>query len=251
MYSVLFVDDEEIARKGISTIIDWQKYGFIFLGTAQNGLEAYEIIRKQRPNVVITDLKMPGLDGIGLISRVRNEFPEIIFVILSGYSEFNLAREAMRYGVRHYLLKPCNQEKIIEVLIEIRQDILHNYEKKSIPADFSSIKIKNKLVKKIIDCIQLQLDNENLSLKWLAREYLHMDDNYLSRLFTKEMGEHFSRYLTRLRMEKAKELIDQNEADCIYEIARKVGFGNNPQYFSHLFKKFTGYTPTEYKKRPR
>ncbi len=119
MYKVLLVDDERMILDGISMIIDWESYGVQLTGKAMNGIEALEFIEKDSPDIVITDITMPGLDGIGLVSKTRERFPAIKWIFLSGYSEFEYAQQAMRYGVRHYLLKPCNEEKISEALTEV------------------------------------------------------------------------------------------------------------------------------------
>ncbi len=254
MYKVLLVDDERIIREGIAQIINWGSCGFSLIGAAQNGVEAFEIICRERPEVVVTDLKMPVLSGLGLIAKVKPEIPETVFIILSGYGEFELAREAMRYGVRHYLLKPCNESKISEILNEIREELLQKEQNeqsdkgRSGRAEAINPITHNKVVNNIIKYIQDNLSDEQLSLKAIAGQVFYMNENYLSKLFIKETGEKFSHYLTRLRMEKAKELIEKSDDDRIYEVALKVGFGNNPQYFSQLFKRYTGLAPTEYKK---
>ncbi|HZJ83284.1 MAG TPA: AraC family transcriptional regulator, partial [Clostridia bacterium] len=97
--------------------------------------------------------------------------------------------------------------------------------------------------------IDLNLEDENLSLKWIANNILYMDEGYLSKLFSRELGEKFSQYLTRKRMENATEILRQNDYHKIYDVAQKVGLGNNPQYFSQLFKKYTGHSPTDYIKK--
>jgi YesN/AraC family two-component response regulator len=103
------------------------------------------------------------------------------------------------------------------------------------------------LVNRIIKNIYVNIENENFSLKWLAREIIFMNEGYLSKVFRRETGEKFSSYLLRVRMEKAIDLIVNAEDGRVYEVASKVGLGLNPQYFSQLFKKYTGFTPTEYK----
>lgn len=254
LFKVLLVDDERIIREGIARIIDWGSCGFSLMGAAANGIEALELIRRERPEVVITDLKMPVLSGLELIAKVKQELPETVFVILSGYGEFELAREAMHYGVRHYLLKPCNESKIGETLAEIREELIRkerqegSYQGKSGGAKELNPITNNKIVNKIIKYVQENLNDEQLSLKTIAGQVLYMNENYLSKLFIKETGEKFSHFLMRLRMEKAKELMENSADDRIYEVASKVGFGNNPQYFSQLFKRYTGLAPTEYKK---
>ncbi|GAB2544525.1 response regulator transcription factor [Gracilibacillus alcaliphilus] len=123
MYTVLLVDDERMILEGISSIVDWQAYETNLIGKAMNGIEGYQFIKEQQPDIVISDITMPGLDGIGLIKKAQAEFPEIKWIFLSGYNEFEYARQAMRYGVKHYLLKPCNEQQIAEALQEVIQEI--------------------------------------------------------------------------------------------------------------------------------
>jgi YesN/AraC family two-component response regulator len=106
----------------------------------------------------------------------------------------------------------------------------------------------NKLAKKIKNYVKGNIDNPELSLKWIANNLMFMDETYLSKVFSRDTGERFSNYLNSVRMERAKEVIRNGKENRIYEIAQSVGFGENPQYFSQLFKKYTGLSPTEYKK---
>src|SRR5699024_889371 len=122
MYKVLLVDDERMILDGISKIVDWNSQGVELIGKAMNGIEAIDFIKKNLPDIVITDITMPGLDGIGLVSKTKDQYPDIKWVFLSGFSEFEYARQAMRYGVKHYLLKPCNEEQISDALYEIVQE---------------------------------------------------------------------------------------------------------------------------------
>ena len=248
MYKILLVDDEEIIRNGISSFIAWENYGFTLIGTADNGMEAYDKALRERPDVIMTDLKMPALDGLGLIAKITQQDLPIEFIILSGYGEFALAREAMHYGIRYYLLKPCNEQEIIEVLGEIKQELDKWKMKTEDASGERAYPTTNRLVRTIIDYIDNNTANEDLSLKWLASKLVFVNVGYLSKLFLKETGERFSHYLMRVRMEKAKSLFRTGRDNRVCEIARSVGLGDNPQYFSHLFKRFTGSTPSEYKK---
>ncbi|WP_411348942.1 response regulator [Paenibacillus sp. WLX2291] len=119
MYKVLLVDDERMILEGISSVVDWQGSGTELVGTARNGLEAYERIAEKRPDIVISDISMPGLDGIGLVAKTYEQFPDVRFIMLSGYKDFDYARRAMQYGVKHYLVKPCNEQQIQEAIAEL------------------------------------------------------------------------------------------------------------------------------------
>ncbi len=123
MYRVLLVDDERMILDGISTIIDWENQGVVLAGTAMNGLEAMKFIEENEPDIVISDITMPGLDGIQLIEKVQENYPTIKWIYLSGYSEFEYAQKAMRFGVKHYLLKPSNETSIKQALMELVQEL--------------------------------------------------------------------------------------------------------------------------------
>lgn len=514
MYKLLLVDDERIIREGISAMIDWEKFN-IRIKLASNGLEAYEMIVHDPPDILITDIKMPGLEGLALIERTYQKFPDMMVVILSGYGEFDFASRAIEYGVKHYLLKPSDEEAIADVLTKIIGQLQAKQEKEAFVKNIKSrlekimphvqeqflrdcvmnrfysdeqkkafkqmlyladdevrlllfsledtkhyeeafaladiiqkvfqttkvflntmiegfvlvilqdmnfyemmehlrniqntygkyyglslsIAISDKdcldriafmykttkeylkyrfylgegsvitskdieaytdeqnrdtgfeyndekisitvksgngreaqeqlrlffeelhakklkidvaktycmelymciirqaqlaklndyignigllqqmqtlrqisnfmflavqeityanyqhhagknslLISKVLQSVEQFISDEALSLTWLAKKILYMNEDYLGKLFKKEMNEKFSHYLMRVRMEKAKALIEQAKHCKVYNVADKVGYGNNPQYFGQVFKKFTGYTPSEYKK---
>ncbi|MBE0341642.1 response regulator, partial [Paenibacillus sp. 28ISP30-2] len=115
-YKVLLVDDERIIVEGISNVIDWAALDTELVATARNGIDAYEKIVELKPDIVISDIKMPGMDGLSLVSKAHKKYPSIKFILLSGYSEFEYARIAMHYDVKNYLLKPCNEDKITAAL---------------------------------------------------------------------------------------------------------------------------------------
>lgn len=123
MYNVLLVDDERIILEGISKIINWEEIGTQLIGTAKNGIEAYDFILKNRPQIVICDIKMPGLNGLELVKRISEKGLTTKFIILSGFGEFNYAKKAMEYGVKYYLVKPCNENSIVEALQNVMEEI--------------------------------------------------------------------------------------------------------------------------------
>ena len=129
MLKMIIADDERIIRETISTIIDWKQYGITLTGLCSNGIEAYDMILDESPDLVITDIRMPGMNGLELISRVSQTDLTTQFILLSGYGEFEYAKQAMKYGVRHYLLKPCNEQQIIDAVQESIRDC---YEKQRV-----------------------------------------------------------------------------------------------------------------------
>lgn len=126
MYKVMLIDDERIILDGISQMIDWSSLNTELIGTAQNGIEAYERIKEKLPDIVVSDIRMPGMDGLELVAATHASHPHIRFVLLSGFGEFDYASKAMQYGVKHYLLKPTNENKIAEALTEIVEDLDRN-----------------------------------------------------------------------------------------------------------------------------
>lgn len=498
MLRLMIVDDEQIIREALSQMIDYASIGYELIAAAKNGMEAYDIICDEYPDVVITDIRMPILNGLDLIERSRKADSRITFILLSGYGDFEYAKQAMKYGVRYYLLKPTDKNELIESLMSIRKERLQAEESRKmqqqeflnslrfpmeqsfimealehqeslpavirkyhgllsfpknclyacicsfveepyvknfvhdagrlleaakVPLQFSVIYVKNIAVmifpastlaiqeqieeaitglkyqgqsvtfeteflhrdtterlfqdimqkisrferilligsegevheirnhiaspwmishlensitgasdsikatelldsvftdsmplkaasnlalglflqssseqeklpvdaasdffRRLYSCdtvssirellrvvllnknaastsqktsniallksyISQHLDSENLSLKWLAENYLFVSVGYLSKQFIKEEGMRFSDYLNKERMEEAIRLMNYYHSDNIKHIARQVGFGSNPQYFSQVFKRYTGFPPTEYIER--
>lgn len=131
MLKVFLVEDESIVREGLKKNIPWQEYGYQFTGEASDGEMALPMIRKIRPDVLITDIKMPFMDGLALSQIVTQEIPEIKIVIISGYDEFEYAQQAIRVGVEQYLLKPITKGTLRKVLLEIREKIESEQEQKN------------------------------------------------------------------------------------------------------------------------
>lgn len=492
MLKMIIADDERIIRETISTLIDWKQYGIELTGLCASGIEAYDMILDESPDLVITDIRMPGMNGLELIARITETDLDTRFILLSGYGEFEYAKQAMKYGVRHYLLKPCNEQQIIDAALECSRDcyerqqrrmqdsqfiqadhmrhnvissiindalylekpldaiiptyepymdfhftpyrlfyvfyleqenldeflgLLHKYCEEHLPqvsiygiyvknsfllfcrdfayqyeelaaqlqkiqlsgqnitpelqmetypdlknllqvvlekirrfsmfyyisnfhalctCNYTAItqemetlcqrcgdeeaqgrleellnnvmdirflkqlsssmflkltlnnphlssagltewlmqtegsqnleELKGSVIRKLREMLSTcsrtenvssmtqqiflyvkeNLDNPNLTLKYIAEQHLFMNVDYVSKKFQKETGIRFSNYLTDERIARAKEFIENSGTDRIQDIAERVGFGNNPQYFSQLFKKKTGITPSAY-----
>lgn len=116
LYTLLIVDDEEIEREGMAQFIPWDSYEMKVVSTARNGAEGLEKIAKYRPDLAIVDIKMPVMNGIEMIRQAREPYPDMTFVVLSGYGDYEFTSQAMELGVRHYILKPCDESKMIPVL---------------------------------------------------------------------------------------------------------------------------------------
>ena len=127
---VFICEDESIVREGLRDMIPWEKYGFEFVGDAPDGEMALPMIRELKPDVLITDITMPFMDGLALSKVVISELPDIKIVIISGYSDFEYARQAIELGVEQYLLKPVTKADMIKALEGIRLKIVDENEQK-------------------------------------------------------------------------------------------------------------------------
>lgn len=118
LYRIILVDDEEEVRKSIIRKIDWQAVGFTVVGDAENGEDALEKIEALEPDVVLTDIRMPYMDGLTLAEKIRQRYPSMKIVIFSGYDDFDYAKRAIKLNVTEYILKPVNVEELTAILEE-------------------------------------------------------------------------------------------------------------------------------------
>lgn len=132
MIKIFLVEDEVIIRNGIKNSIDWENNGYEFVGEASDGELAYPLILKTRPDILITDIKMPFMDGLELSEAVKKELPDIKILILSGYNDFEYAKRAISIGITDYLLKPISADKLLEALSEVSDKINKEREEKEL-----------------------------------------------------------------------------------------------------------------------
>ena len=121
MYKVVLVDDEELIIEGMKRLINWKELGCEIAGVAYDGDEALDIMNEAEPDILITDIRMPVYDGLELIRRAKEVNPEINFIVISGYSQFEYAQQAIKYGVKDYLLKPLKKRELENSLTEIKE----------------------------------------------------------------------------------------------------------------------------------
>ena len=132
LYRIILVDDEEEVRKSIIKKIDWKDAGFQVVGDAENGQEAMEVVEALEPDVVLTDVRMPYMDGLTLAEWVRQNYPSIKIIIFSGYDDFEYARQAIVVGVDQYLLKPITRATLRNVLLELKEKIGQDVEQRGL-----------------------------------------------------------------------------------------------------------------------
>lgn len=121
MYRVFLVEDEQLIREGIKHLVEWEEYGFRFVGEAADGELAWPLIQKDKPDIVITDIRMPFMDGLALSHLIKKNMPDTLIIILSGYDDFNYAKRAIEIGVSQYLLKPLSKDQLVEVLLQLKK----------------------------------------------------------------------------------------------------------------------------------
>jgi len=244
MIGMVIADDELVIRQGLLSI-NWSKYGVTVLGAAANGNEALTMIISGHPQILITDIRMPGLDGLKLIEAAKEQVPEIQSILLTGYEDFSYAKTAISLGAIDYILKPSDPDEIIEAVLKAKNRINEFMQLKCLENMNKTPNTKNRVVCEVLEYIKNHY-TEDITL-FTAAEHVHMNHIYLSRLIKKELGETFLETLTKYRLEKACELLSDFKYK-IYEISSMVGICD-PGYFSQVFKKYYGLTPSEYREK--
>ena len=149
MVKVFLAEDEFLIRNGIKNSIEWEKEGYRFVGEASDGELALPMVLKEKPDILITDIRMPFMSGLELSSLVKKELPDIKIVILSGYDEFEYAKDAIHIGVARYLLKPVSSAKLLETLGEIARQILQEQKEKELKDEYLREMRENEELKKM------------------------------------------------------------------------------------------------------
>ena len=236
-YKVLLVDDEEEVMDVIEHKIDWEQCGFTVIGRAQNGLKALEIAEKMQPDVVITDIKMPYMDGLELARRLNKDYPNIYILLCTGFDEFEYAKQCIGLGITDYLLKPIVRADIQSAC----KKAIHELDSQPIRAEQSSPKDMPSDMDRIKQYIMENYHDSSLNLTAIAQEFGY-NPSYLSRRFKADCGQNISDYITTCRMEKAKKCLASRM--LMYMTAKEVGIPD-PNYFGKCFKKYTGSSYSE------
>lgn len=184
MIKIFLVEDEAIIRKSIKNNLDWEKNGFLFAGEAADGEMALPMIQQAKPDIVITDIRMPFMDGLELSRILKKEMPEITIIILSGYGEFDYAREAIKIGVTEYLSKPITGEQLLEALNQVKKKILKKRKQKEVAEEILQEKEQNlrsrqyqflgDLIRSRMPISELLEKGEELGLQLMAAAYNFM-----------------------------------------------------------------------------
>ena len=241
MLKVLIVEDEEMIRKGIVLTVDWAALDCVVVGEATNGVQGLEAARRLEPSLIITDLKMPQMDGIEMLTALRAEGCTAYVIILTAYDNFAYAQSALRLGAVDYLLKPFHDGDLENAVTRIQQRRRPAAE--ATPIGAARKGDKSKYVLEAMDYISKHYNEPDISVGTVAQS-LNISEGYLSHTFKKETDYTLLNYLTRYRIHKAMELLK----DCrvkVYEVAEQVGY-RDIAYISATFKKYAGISPSEY-----
>lgn len=250
MYKVIIVDDEPIIVEGLCRTIPWEKYNCMVAATANDGMEGSELVRQYEPHILFSDIAMPGMDGLKMISGLKSEYPNLMISILTGYRDFDYARQAIRLGVTRFLLKPSNMDELEEAISAMTEALM----KKNIPlveaAEDEKVKdpetestASSFTVKNAMNYIETNY-RRKLTLSDVA-EKVYVSQWHLSKLLNRHFDQNFSEILNGVRIKEAKELLKDSSLR-IGDIAEEVGFVDIA-HFSRVFKKTTGCSANEFR----
>ena len=248
MYRVLLVDDEQIILDGLSRVVPWGKMGCAVAGTASNGEEGLRLVRSLKPDILMTDIRMPNMDGLSMIAALRSEFPRLQIAVLTAFRDFEYAQTALNLGVCRYLLKPSKLDELYEAVrvMTERLDALPpapaDAEPEEDPASAGNT-AGNYIVRQALDYMRAHCA-EHLSLADVA-EQVYVSQWHLSKLINRYAGQSFFDLLGRMRVERAKALL-ADPSLRVHAIAEQVGYGD-VAHFSKSFKRIEGMTPGEYR----
>lgn len=256
MIKIVIVEDENLIRKGLVHSIDWLSMDCVIAAEASDGSEGLKAIEETKPDLVITDIKMPIMDGIEMLQKARNlcDFEK---VILTSYGEFEYAKKAIDLEVFDYLLKPYDEDQLKNLIERVKVKIKEKHIYKQLlttakeNSDFDLIKPesyfepKKETSKQVKAAIQYIIDNyaDKIKIEDVANQ-LAVSPSYLSRKFKEETNHTFHDFLNKYRVQKSVELLKQGDYK-VYEISYMVGFSDYKHYVT-VFKKYTKTSPKEF-----
>lgn len=243
MYTILIADDEVNIVQGLCHTMKWEEHECQVAGTAFDGQEARKLALELKPDIIITDITMPKINGLDLTNELKETLVRTSFIVLTCHEDFTLARDALRLGVCDYILKETmTREELYRSLEKAKKDCLQKRE--FFGKDEAEI---DSDVLKMTEYIKEHL-SQKLTLDELA-EFMAMNPSYFSRFFKNKMGENFVDYLMKIRIQFAMDQLRRTNYP-IDMIAEQAGYINQ-SYFNTAFKKVSGTTPSKYRKEYR
>ena len=242
MYSVVLVDDEQMILQGLMRVIPWEEFGCRVAGTASDGLEGAALIRKLKPDILFTDIRMPNQDGLQMVAALRSEFPSMQISVLTAYRDFEYARQAITLGVCRYLLKPSRMDELKEAIRHMT-GILMSRSGEEAPDHAENEAAGSFVVKAALAYLE-QHFAEHITLSQVA-DRVFVSQWHLSKLINRHTGKNFFDLVNQLRVKRARELL-RDPALKVHEVAERVGYAD-VAHFSKNFKRLTGKSPVEFR----
>ncbi|WP_239619063.1 response regulator transcription factor [Cohnella mopanensis] len=249
--TIMIVDDEPRTRQGLKRILETKESGRYQIVMADNGLAALELLDNQEFDLIITDIRMPGINGLSLVSQIADkQLPhKPVVILISGYAEFDYAQQAIQLGVVNYLLKPISKDKLIAAV----EQALEAGEERNRVSVMSKI-VDSRLMEEDYSALSKPIGDallyvdEHMGQVFGLREvadHIQLNPSYFSVLFKEQMHMNFSEYVTRRKLQNAKEMLLRTKLP-IAEIAERVGY-QTTKYFHKLFKEYEGCSPGQYR----
>lgn len=240
MYRVVLIDDENIIVEGLRRVVKWSDYDCQVVGTAFDAASGMEMVRRLRPHILFTDIRMPGENGLAMLAGLRSEFPDMQVVVLTGYRDFSYAQESIRLGVTRFLLKPSKMDEINEAL----QTMVQRLEKlQPGEAEEQGQSAGSFLVTQACGFMEEHYA-EKLTLQMVA-DFCYVSQWHLSKLLNRYAGKSFYDILNTIRIQKAKQFLSDPSLK-IGEISEMVGYADTA-HFARTFKKLEGMSANEYR----
>lgn len=245
MYRVVLIDDEKIIVDGLTRVIKWADYNCEAVGAAYDAAGGAALIRRLKPHIVFTDIKMPDQDGLTMLAGLKSEFPEMQIAVLTGYRDFNYAQEAIKLGVTRFLLKPSKMDELHEALSAMKERL------DKLPPDAAAGEDEPCLDRHagsfIVNQATAYIEEhyaQKLTLQEVA-DKCYVSQWHLSKLINKYTGNTFYELLNNVRIEKAKALLNDPKLK-IGDIVDMVGY-SDAAHFSRVFKRIVGVSANEYR----
>lgn len=245
MYTVVLIDDEKYALSDMTHTFPFKAYGFTLIAAYTDAIQAVKKLPALAPDVVFADIRMPEISGLELIRRTRESLPDTLFVLVSGYSEFEYAKKAIQLEVFEYLLKPFDEADAEELLQRLRtrlaqRDSGHAPQAQLTPEQYAHSNVQFSRMLQYVD----QHIYERLFLEQLAEKYF-INPNYCGQLFKKTTGKTFSKYVRDVRLARAEQLLSASQMS-ITDVGAAVGY-EDLHYFTRLFTDAMGMSPSKYR----
>lgn len=261
VYRVVIVEDSKLLRMGMIHTFDWQSLNCTVIGSAGDGLEGLELICSTHPDILITDIRIPGLSGLEMVEAAQARGCNPAVIIVSGYDDFSYAQKAVKLGAIEYLVKPMEDDDTYRAIRaacarvdEMRR--YHNLQERLQTVEDSKIKvfttyldssdgIKSEYTQQAIDYIEAHYADD-INVRSIAQA-LNISESHLSKVFKDTVHSTIGEYLTNYRISRACALLKDPQLR-IYEVAIRCGY-TDQRYFSVIFKRIMGMTPNEFRSR--